>query len=148
VHHFHSEQWLDRPVEEVFAFFSDAKNLEAMTPRQLKFRILTPGPIHLEAGTRIDYQLKLYGVPLNWATLIESWAPPHEFVDVQLRGPYRVWRHNHRFLSEEKGTRIVDDVEYELPLGPLGRLIEALWARREVARIFGYRTEVIARRFS
>lgn len=80
--------------------------------------------------------------------MIESWAPPHEFVDVQLRGPYRVWRHTHRFLAEGGGTRIVDDVEYELPLCPLGRLVEALWARREVARIFGYRTEVIARQFS
>jgi ligand-binding SRPBCC domain-containing protein len=148
VHHFHSEQWVDRPLEEVFAFFSDANNLEAITPRQLNFRILTPGPIRLEAGARIDYQLTLYGVPVKWATLIERWEPPHEFVDVQLRGPYRVWRHTHRFLAEAKGTRMIDDVAYELPLGPLGRMVEALWARREVARIFAHRTEVIARRFS
>jgi ligand-binding SRPBCC domain-containing protein len=148
MHHFHSEHLVARPVDEVFAFFSDANNLEAITPRQLNFRILTPGPIRLAAGARIDYQLTLYGIPLKWATLIESWAPPREFVDVQLRGPYRVWRHTHRFLAEGGGTRIVDDVEYELPLGTLGRLVEALWARREVARIFGYRTEVIARQFS
>lgn len=109
---------------------------------------MTPGPIRLAAGARIDYQLTLYGIPLKWATLIESWGPPHQFVDVQLRGPYRVWRHTHRFVSEAAGTRIVDDVEYELPLGPLGRLVDALWARREVARIFGYRAEVISRQFS
>lgn len=148
MHHFHSEQWLDRPLEEVFAFFSDARNLEAITPRQLNFRILTPGPIRLEAGARIDYQLTLYGVPVKWATLIERWEPPHEFVDVQLRGPYKVWRHTHRFLAEGQGTRMIDDVAYELPLGPLGRMVEALWARREVSRIFAYRTEVITRRFS
>ena len=148
MHHFHSEQWLGRPVEEVFAFFANANNLQAITPQQLKFRILTPGPIELEAGARIDYQLTLHGVPLQWATLIESWEPPHEFVDVQLRGPYRVWRHTHRFAKEGAGTRISDDVDYELPLGPLGRAIEALWARREIAKIFAYRTEVIARRFS
>jgi hypothetical protein len=148
MHHFHSEQWIGRPVEEVFAFFSDANNLEAITPRQLDFRILTPGPIRLAAGARIDYQLRLYGIPLKWATLIERWEPPHEFGDVQLRGPYRVWRHTHRFVSEGAGTRIVDDVEYELPLGPLGRLVDALWTRREVARIFGYRSEVIARQFA
>ena len=148
MHHFHSEQWLDRPLEEVFAFFSDARNLEAITPRQLNFRILTPGPIRLEAGARIDYQLTLYGVPVKWATLIERWEPPHEFVDVQLRGPYKIWRHTHRFLAEGKGTRMIDDVAYELPLGPLGRMVEALWARREVSRIFAYRTEVITRRFS
>jgi ligand-binding SRPBCC domain-containing protein len=148
MHHFHSEQWIGRPVDEVFAFFSDANNLEAITPRQLNFHILTPGPIRLAAGARIDYQLKLYGIPLKWATLIESWDPPHQFVDVQLRGPYRVWRHTHRFVSEAAGTRIVDDVDYELPLGPLGRLVDALWTRREVAGIFGYRSEVISRRFS
>ena len=146
--HFHSEQLVGRPVDEVFAFFSDANNLEAITPRQLNFRILTPDPIRLAAGVRIDYQLTLYGVPLKWATLIESWEPPHEFVDVQLRGPYRAWRHTHHFVAEGAGTRIVDDVDYELPLGPLGRLVDALWTRREVARIFSYRSEVIARRFS
>ena len=139
---------MDRPLEEVFAFFSDAKNLEAITPRQLNFRILTPGPIRLEAGARIDYQLTLYGLPVKWATLIERWEPPHEFVDVQLRGPYKVWRHTHRFLAEGQETRMIDDVAYELPLGPLGRMVEALWARREVSRIFAYRTEVITRRFS
>lgn len=148
MHHFRAEQWLERPVEEVFAFFSDANNLEAITPRQLNFHILTPGPIRLETGARIDYQLKLYGVPVKWATLIESWEPPRQFVDVQLRGPYRVWRHTHRFAAEGRGTRIFDDVEYELPFGPLGRVVEALWARREIAKIFGYRTAVIARRFS
>lgn len=148
MHHFHSEQLVGRPVDEVFGFFSDASNLEAITPRQLNFRILTPGPIRLAAGARIDYQLTLYGVPLKWATLIESWEPPRHFVDVQLRGPYRVWRHTHRFVSEGAGTRIVDDVDYELPLGPLGRLVDALWTRREVARIFEYRAEVIARQFS
>ena len=67
---------------------------------------------------------------------------------MQLRGPYRVWRHTHRFAAEGAGTRIVDDVEYELPFGPLGRLVEALWTRREIGKIFSYRTEVIARRFS
>ncbi len=148
MHHFHSEQLVGRPVDEVFAFFSDANNLEAITPRQLNFQILTPGPIRLAAGARIDYQLKLYGVPVKWATLIERWEPPYTFIDVQLRGPYRVWRHTHRFLAEGAGTRIVDDVDYELPLGPVGRLVEALWAGREVAKIFNYRAEVISRRFS
>jgi ligand-binding SRPBCC domain-containing protein len=148
MHHFHAEQLVGRPVNEVFAFFSDANNLEAITPRHLKFQILTPGPIRLAAGARIDYQLKLYGIPVKWATLIESWEPPNEFVDVQLRGPYRLWRHTHRFLAEGTGTRILDDVAYELPLGPLGRMVDVLWTRREVAKIFDYRTEVIARRFA
>jgi ligand-binding SRPBCC domain-containing protein len=148
MHHFHSEQWVARPIDEVFAFFADANNLEAITPPQLHFHILTPGPIPMAAGARIDYRLKLYSIPIKWATLIETWEPPHAFVDMQLRGPYRVWRHTHRFVSEGAGTRIVDDVDYQLPFGPLGRLVEALWTGREVAGIFGYRAEVIARQFS
>ncbi len=135
-------------MEEAFAFFSDANNLPAITPKHLHFQILTPGPIRIEAGARIDYQLKLYGFPVKWATLIESWDPPRQFVDVQLRGPYRVWRHTHRFAAEGTGTRIMDDVEYELPFGPLGRVVEALWARREIGKIFSYRAGVISRRFS
>jgi ligand-binding SRPBCC domain-containing protein len=87
-------------------------------------------------------------VPVKWATLIESWEPPRQFVDVQLRAPYRVWRHTHRFAAEGTWTRIFDDVEYELPFGPLGRAVEVLWARREIGKIFSYRTEVIAHRFS
>jgi ligand-binding SRPBCC domain-containing protein len=148
MHRFTLETVLDHPGDQVFAFFADAQNLEAITPPWLNFHIVTPQPIDLKAGAHIEYRLKLYGVALRWITVIESWNPPLEFVDRQLRGPYRVWHHTHRFMALPGGrTRMTDQVDYQLPFGPLGRLVETLWVGRDVARIFAYRSEVIARRF-
>ena len=108
------------------------------------FRILTPGPIQISKGTLIQYKLSLRGLPIRWTTEIRLWEPPHQFVDVQLRGPYRLWHHTHRFREENGGTRMQDLVRYSLPFGPLGRLVNALQVRRDVERIFDYRRERIA----
>jgi ligand-binding SRPBCC domain-containing protein len=148
VHSIHHEQWTPHPVEEVFAFFSNAFNLESITPSKLKFRVTTPAPIVLETGALIDYKLRVNGIPLTWRTRIELWNPPHEFVDVQLRGPFKLWRHRHQFISERGGTRMIDNVDYQLPLGPLGSLAHVLWVRRDVESIFVYREKVIQTRFT
>ena len=136
-------QLIGRPLEEVFAFFSDAGNLEAITPAFLNFRILTPRPIALQAGTLIDYRIRLFGIPLKWRTQIETWEPPHRFTDVQLTGPYKLWHHTHEFLAVPEGTLMTDRVRYQMPLGPVGRLVHALWTQRTLARIFDYRFEKI-----
>lgn len=133
------EQVIPRPVEEVFAFFSDAGNLEAITPGSLRFRILTPIPIAMSEGAIIDYRLSLLGIPFRWKTRIESWEPGRRFVDVQLRGPYRLWRHTHEFVPVEGGTLVRDSVSYELPFGPLGRFAHALMVRRQLDAIFDHR---------
>ncbi|MFO0897786.1 MAG: SRPBCC family protein [Pirellulales bacterium] len=140
-------QFVPRPRSEVFPFFADAGNLESITPDFVGFRILTPRPIAMRAGTIIDYQIKLFGVPLNWRTEIESFDPPERFVDVQRRGPYRLWRHTHRFLEQPGGTLLVDEVDYQLPAGPLGPLAHALFVRRSLDRIFAHRQAMIARLF-
>jgi ligand-binding SRPBCC domain-containing protein len=133
------EQWIPTPIDEVFAFFADAVNLETITPPWLGFRILSPGPITMRAGTLITYRLRWRGLPLRWLTEIEEWEPPFHFVDAQRRGPYALWHHTHSFEAHAGGTRMWDRVQYALPLGPLGVLMHRLAVRRDVEAIFAYR---------
>lgn len=136
---FEQSQFLALPRPQVFEFFSDATNLEAITPDFLRFKILTPRPIVIQYGTLIDYRLQLFGVPFYWRTRIDAFDPPHSFADVQLRGPYRRWHHRHEFHEAPGGTEMQDIVDYELPLGPLGAVAHGLFVRRSLVRIFAYR---------
>ena len=138
VHIVRYEQFLPRPRDEVFAFFAAAENLERITPPELRFRIVTPLPVGMSAGTLIDYRLGLFGVPFGWRTRITEWRPPHMFVDEQLEGPYREWVHTHTFVDVPGGTRVGDEVRYRLPLFPAG---EVAWpvVRLQIERIFRYR---------
>ncbi len=135
---FDSRLWLPSPINEVFAFFSDARNLEELTPASLHFHILTPAPIHIQQGTEIDYRLNIHGVPIRWRSKITVWDPPHRFVDEQLRGPYRQCIHEHRFAVHEGGTTCEDTVKYA-PIG--GALINKFFVANEVRQIFAYRTQ-------
>jgi len=132
---------------KVFSFFADAANLERMTPPQLGFTILTPQPIEMKKGARIDYRIKLYGIPMKWKTVIDEYEPDDRFIDVQLKGPYAVWRHTHTFTDIEGGTELGDRVVYELPFGPLGRVVHAAFVRRQLAQIFDYRERVMRELF-
>ena len=138
-------QRLAPPPEEVFPFFSDAANLERITPPWIGFRIATAQPIEMRHGTLIGYRLKLHGIPLNWHTEIALWDPPHRFVDVQLSGPYRLWHHTHSFEPDGEGTLMRDVVRYALPLGPLGEIAHLVLVRRDLSRIFDFRVEEVAR---
>lgn len=131
-----AELWLPRPLDEVFAFFADAANLERITPPWLRFRILTPTPIRMRVGTLIDYGLTVHRIPVRWRSEITEWDPPHAFTDEQRRGPYRTWVHRHLFRAERGGTRVVDFVDYRV-WG--GRVFDRLFVRRDVERIFRYR---------
>ena len=140
------EQQIDRPLSEVFAFFGDAFNLERITPRFLSFRILTERPVRMQAGTLLEYKLSLFGIGFYWQTRIEEWQPEEYFVDIQLKGPYAVWRHTHSFEEiDERRTLMRDRVEYAIPYGPLGRLAHGLFVRRSLKKIFAYRARETAR---
>lgn len=138
------ELTLDLPIEKVFAFFTDAGNLERITPPELNFHIITPQPIGIKKGALIDYKLKVRGFPVTWKTEISEWNPPHDFVDRALTSPYRQWIHKHTFTRiETDKTLIEDEVRYRLPFEPLGDL--AHWfVRRELDYIFDYRQKIVA----
>ena len=133
------EQWIPRDLSTVFDFFAAAENLERLTPDWLHFRIRTPLPLEMREGTRIDYTIRLAGVPMRWRTRIETWQPGRSFSDVQERGPYALWEHTHEFRAHGDGVLMVDRVRYALPLGPLGRAVHALAVRATLSAIFDYR---------
>jgi ligand-binding SRPBCC domain-containing protein len=142
---FNAELWLPRPRDEVFPFFSEARNLEELTPPWLKFEVLTPAPIVMRPGLLIDYRIKIHGIPIRWRTEIVVWEPPHQFVDQQLSGPYNLWHHTHTFTERDGGTLCRDDVRYH-PRG--GALMNWLFVRADVERIFRYRQERLLQIFS
>lgn len=137
------EQFLDRPLEQVFAFFSAARNLEALTPAWLRFEVMTPEPVEMRAGTLIEYRLSVHGVPLKWVSLIEAWEHNGSFVDRQLRGPYRLWHHTHEFVALGDGTLVRDRVRYAIPLGPLGEVAHMLFVQRDLDNVFAYRRSAV-----
>ncbi|MCH9680693.1 MAG: TIGR01777 family oxidoreductase [Deltaproteobacteria bacterium] len=138
---------IEAPLSDVAEFFARAENLGAITPPTLAFEIRTPTPIAMERGRLIDYRIRLGGVPMRWQTRIEHWAPGERFIDVQLRGPYRAWYHEHLFEADGDRTLMVDRVYYAPPLGPLGRIAHWMFVGRTLRRVFGYRRIAIDRRF-
>jgi ligand-binding SRPBCC domain-containing protein len=141
---FQSELWLPVTPEELFPFFGDAANLNAITPPWLSFRIVTIPPIVMQAGTLIDYRLRVRGIPLRWRTRINEWQPPHRFVDEQVRGPYRLWIHEHMFERRDGGTLVRDKVQYAVPFD---LIVYPLLVRSDVKRIFEFRSQALQRRF-
>jgi hypothetical protein len=134
-------------LSEVFPFFEKPENLERLTPSFLRFRILTPSPVSMHEGALIDYRLSLHGIPLRWQSRIEHFEPGHCFVDRQLKGPYELWVHRHEFAEHPEGTEIFDQVEYQLPLGPLGQIAHRVFVQRQLRQIFTYRQKIIESEF-
>jgi ligand-binding SRPBCC domain-containing protein len=139
----HRQQWISAPLEEVFSFFCEARNLNRITPPELRFKLLGQSHLELRAGTLIDYELAWHGLPMRWRSRIEEWRPPTLFIDVQLKGPYRFWRHTHSFEARERGTLMRDTVEFAVPFGAFGELCVGWLVRRDVDRIFDYRAQQI-----
>lgn len=143
MHLFQTSMDLPLKIDDVFSFFADPSNLERITPPELHFQILTPQPAGVFEGTLIDYRLRLWGLPFRWQAGITDWNPPHQFVDEQIRGPYRRWIHTHRFRSQNGSTVIQDAVQYQLPLWPLGEVVHPV-VKAHIRRIFRFRKRAIS----
>ena len=139
----HREMLVQAPLDQAFAFFADAANLERLTPRWLRFSIRTPMPVVMRTGLEIEYRIHLYGVPIRWVSVIDAWEPGRRFVDRQLTGPYLWWRHEHRFEAAGEATRVIDDVQYL----PRAAWITRRVVKRDVERIFEYRQAALQRMF-
>jgi ligand-binding SRPBCC domain-containing protein len=137
--------FLPCPVETIFPFFSDAGNLEILTPPWLRFKILTPHPIHMRPGAEIEYRIFLHGIPMRWQSEITVWEPPRRFVDEQRRGPYRRWIHEHVFQACGNGVEMRDFVRYSV-FG--GRLVNLFFVQRDVRNIFIYRAQKLREIFT
>jgi ligand-binding SRPBCC domain-containing protein len=144
VHRLEREQVVRAPLDRVFTFFSDARNLERITPDWLSFEVEKSMSIATGVGTRIHYRLKLRGLPLRWVSRIEVWEENRAFVDVQAEGPYRSWHHRHEFERLGEGTVVRDRVRYVLPFGPAGELANLLFVRRDLRRIFDHRRAAVS----
>jgi hypothetical protein len=141
------EQWVSYPQKEVFDFFSEAKNLELLTPPYLKFKIIRLSTAQIEKDTRLDYRLQLHGIRFNWQSLITDWQPGIRFSDKQTKGPYAFWEHTHEFSERDGGTVIRDCAVYEVPLGALGDILLHPFIRKDLEKIFAYRRTKIEELF-
>jgi uncharacterized protein len=141
------EQWLPQDAGTIWPFFGDAGNLAQITPPELAFRVVGQSTSSLQAGSLIDYRLKLNGLPIGWQTRIEVWDPPRRFVDVQLKGPYALWEHTHDFLPLGTGTLMRDTLRYRLPGGWLGLAAGGHKVTADLDRIFRFRSQIIDQRF-
>lgn len=127
-------------IGEAFDFFSEARNLERITPSWLRFEVLR-APAQLGYGSLIHYRLELFRVPIHWLARIATWQPPRSFQDEQLVGPYPLWEHTHRFVPVAGGTEIYDHVRYRVPGGPLSPLVQRPFVGRWLDDIFDFRAE-------
>ena len=128
--------WVPLNRSNVFEMFSDAANLESLTPPFLHFSVTTPMPIEMRRGQRIDYRLRLHGLPIRWRTEITNWEPPFQFEDTQLRGPYSLWVHTHTFEELNGGTLVRDVVRYAVPGGAI---VHRFFVKADLMRIFEFR---------
>lgn len=133
-------QIVEADLDEAFAFVADPRNLEAITPAWLRFRIVE-APEGLRGGSRLRYALRIFGWPVRWNTEIVSWRPPRSFTDLQLSGPYPLWEHTHRLVPAPGGTEIYDHIRYRVPGGPLAALVQRRLVSRWLDEIFDYRAE-------
>jgi len=135
-----SEQFLPVTIEKAWEFFSNPKNLNEITPENMSFKILTELPTKVHEGLLIKYKVSpLLNIPMNWVTRICKVDEPNLFMDEQLEGPYKVWKHEHHFKKVDDGVLMTDIVTYDIGKGFLGDIAGWLFVHARVEGIFTYR---------
>jgi len=147
VYRLECEMLARRSIDEVFSVFQDPYNLAKITPPSLRFRVRSKQKVVMRKGAEIEYTIRWLGIPITWKTVIAEYNPPLEFIDQQAKGPYTLWRHRHTFLPTSDGVRVRDQVEYALPLGPLGRVAHGFVVAQQLRAIFRYRQAKLAQLF-
>lgn len=145
VHTLSYQQQVPATGDAVWSFFSDPRNLSSITPGYMNFRILNEEPLgEIYPGMVIRYKVSpVMKLPLFWMTEITAVRRFRLFVDVQRRGPYKLWHHQHLFEENDKGVKMTDIVNYELPLGPLGGIAHGLMVRKQLREIFEFRRQKV-----
>lgn len=143
-----TEQLLPIDMTTAWDFFSSPHNLAILTPKDMDFKVLTQLDNHIHNDMIIDYTVKpLLRIPLRWKTKILDVQNKNQFTDIQLRGPFILWKHVHQFIQQKDGILVKDTVHYRLPFGFIGRIAHSLFVRKRIAEIFSYRKIVLENLF-
>jgi ligand-binding SRPBCC domain-containing protein len=146
-HTLERKQIVPGDIAGIFRFFEDPKNLETITPPWMHFEVRSSTDERVRRGTEIAYRLRWQIFPMTWRSRISEYEEGELFADEMLQGPYKRWCHHHLFTEVDGGVEVRDIVEYELPFGPLGRLVHTMAVRAQLEAIFQYRHDAIARIF-
>ena len=141
-------QIIDKPIKEVFSFFENPENLEKITPTNLGFKIKTPKPLVMKEGAEFEYTIRLGIIRFPWKTLITIYDPPFKFQDIQKFGPYKKWEHTHEFIDLGEKTKVIDIVDYDLHFILLKLLIDKFYVKRNIEKIFSYRSAILNKIFT
>jgi ligand-binding SRPBCC domain-containing protein len=142
-------QHINASIEECWAFFSSPRNLQKITPENMGFQITDFDGKNMYAGQIIQYKVSpLAGLKLSWTTEITFVKDKEYFIDEQRFGPYALWHHKHFFEPTENGVKMTDVVHYALPLGFIGRIMNALVVKNKLKEIFNYRVVVVNQIFN
>lgn len=148
-HQLKFEQFIPAPIDEVWNFFSDAKNLKTLTPEEMKMKVISELPnTKLFEGMRIAYYVSpLFKIPIFWETEIIKVNNQKQFIDIQLKGPFKSWKHTHTFIAVKDGVQMIDEIEYELPLGSFGNLFHRPFVLKNLNNLFEYRKNICLKLF-
>lgn len=134
-------------LDTVFEFFNCPENLEKLTPSNLSFHLLTPSPVAMHNGAVFDYTIGLFGIPMRWTSIITNYDPPHQFVDIQLKGPYAYWHHKHSFEPRGDNVEVTDEIHYEIGFSLFGKMLLRPLVQRQLKSIFAFRAQAIEQLF-